>query len=348
MKKLIFAVTVGLFLYSCNDGTPDMATFDMPGNTQVTYGQQLKVKFEIPEGVSKVELVYNNTTIQSWSGKTGKQSYAFNVSKEGVGAREIVLRSTFADGTSLESSFLVRVVSDIAPKLFKAEIAATMPHNKENYTQGLEFDGTTLYEATGDPGQQGKTLIGKVEMTTGNMSQKIGLDASYFGEGITIFGNQLYQLTWQNGKCFVYDKNNLEMKLKDFTYTGEGWGLCNDGKYLIMSDGTERIYFRDPNTFEVVKTIEVYDNVGPRLNLNELEFANGKVYANIYQTDVIIAFDPATGRVLEEIDGSTLVEKGKNGGDVLNGIAYNKTNSKFYMTGKYWDKLFEVNLTPFK
>ena len=134
------------------------------------------------------------------------------------------------------------------------------------------------------------------------------------------------------------------MQQKSFTYNGQGWGLCNDGKNLIMSDGTERITFRDPKTFQILRTVEVYDNTGPKVALNELEYVNGKIYANIYQTNTIICFDANSGKVLEEIDATELEIMGRNGGDVLNGIAHDPLTDKLYMTGKYWDKLFEVKL----
>lgn len=135
----------------------------------------------------------------------------------------------------------------------------------------------------------------------------------------------------------------MELK-KDFTYTGEGWGLCNDGKQLIMSDGTERITFRDPKTFSILRTIEVYDDNGPFVKLNELEYINGKIYANVWMTNLILVIDPFTGKVLEEIDASALALVGKMGGDVLNGIAYDPKTNKIYMTGKYWGKILEVKI----
>jgi glutamine cyclotransferase len=132
------------------------------------------------------------------------------------------------------------------------------------------------------------------------------------------------------------------MKLKDFSYTGEGWGLCNDGKSIIMSDGTERITFRNPENFQIERTIEVYDQVGPRAKLNELEYIDGKIYANVWMLDLILVIDPNTGKVIAEIDASNVSMEGKGTGDVLNGIAYNPVSKKLYLTGKYWNKVFEV------
>lgn len=321
----------------------EMATLDLRGNIQAIFGDEIPITFSIPDGLQKVELIYNDSIFETWNQpKEQKRTIAFKTNYYGVGSRPLVLRSTFKDGTVLESSTIIRVVSEIAPELLKAKIVKEYPHNPEAYTQGYEFDGNQLYESTGDPGQLGKSTIGKVALETGVFNgAKNGLDHTYFGEGLTILGDWVYQLTWQNQKCFVYDKNTMELK-NEFSYQGQGWGLCNDGKSIIMSDGSEYLYFRDPKTFQIKHYIQVYDNVGPRTNLNELEYVEGKIYANVYTSSSIITIDARTGKVLEEIDASELILKGKNGGDVLNGIAYNKLTKKLYLTGKYWSKTFEV------
>jgi glutamine cyclotransferase len=150
-------------------------------------------------------------------------------------------------------------------------------------------------------------------------------------------------LTWQQQKCFVYDKESLVLQ-KDIPYTGEGWGLCNDGTYLIMSDGTERLYFRDPETFEIKKIIEVYDQFGPKIKLNELEYINGKIYANVWMEDQLLVIDPATGKVNAIVDCKDVIAQGRGTGEVLNGIAYNPTTKKTYLTGKNWSKSVEVSI----
>ncbi|MDR0802624.1 glutaminyl-peptide cyclotransferase [Fluviicola sp.] len=323
----------------------EIARFETPGNIQAKYGDNVPVKFSIPEGLVKVELLYHDSVFETWNNpKAQKRTVAMQTNYYGVGTRPLVLRSTFKDGTVLENAINVRVVSDIVPEVRFVKILKEYPHNKENYTQGFEFDGNQLYEGTGDPGQQGKTLVGPISLETGQFIEpKNGLDATYFGEGITIMGDLLYQLTWQNGKCFIYDKRTMMLK-GEYSYVGQGWGLCNDGKVIMMSDGTERITFRDPKSFQAIRVIEVYDNVGPRTNLNELEYIDGKIYANVYTTGTVLVIEPTTGRVLQEIDANELVVRGKNGGDVLNGIAYNKGTKKLYMTGKYWTKTFEVSI----
>ena len=186
-------------------------------------------------------------------------------------------------------------------------------------------------------------MIAQMDLNTGTIAanKNIKLDENYFGEGITIFGETLFQLTWKEQKCFLYNKQTMQL-LKEIPYNGEGWGLCNDGKSIIMSDGTERITFRNPTTFAIERTIEVYDNEGPIDKINELEYINGKIYANIYTTNKIIVIEPLNGKILSIIDGSEIEAAGRGIGEVMNGIAVNK--GKIYMTGKNWEKLFEVKI----
>lgn len=344
------AILVGLLMFTSCGGDDELvegATFNFPGDLKIAYGKVAPLEIQIPDGLKKVELYYNDSLVKTFPGKKGTQKFNLIAYYYGVGSRRVVLKSYFNDGTQQDESMIVQVVSDIVPTDYKVAIVSTYPHNTENYTQGLEFSNGQLYEGTGDPGQQGKSLLAKVDLKTGAIGTKIGLDSpNYFGEGITIFGDKIYQLTWKNGECFIYDKNTLQMDKKSFKYTGQGWGLCNNGKQLIMSDGTERIYFRDPKTFGIVRTIEVFDNIGPVTELNELEYIDGKIWANIYMTNRVVVIDPTSGIVLEEIDCTELEIQGKNGGDVLNGIAYNPQTGKIYMTGKYWNKLFEVKKMP--
>ena len=331
------------------NNTPDLtdpAEFNFKENLATNYGKDLPIAFTVNrDDIVQLELIYNDQVVQRWAKpKKGALSVVLDADFYGVGTRPLVLRAKLSDGTLEEAdSRMIRVLSDIEPKPLDAVSVSTFPHNTANYTQGLEFNNGLLYEGTGNPGNTGESSIGVIDMATGQYvtGKKNGLDATYFGEGITIFGDDLFQITWKNGKCFVYDKNTLQLK-RDFTYTGEGWGLCNNGKELIMSDGSERITFRDPKSFAVKRTIEVYDEQGPIVNLNELEFVNGKIYANIWQTSTVVTIEPETGRVLERIDATPLEAVGKMGGEVLNGIAYNPATKKLYMTGKNWGKIMEV------
>lgn len=232
--------------------------------------------------------------------------------------------------------------SDIQPEQLTIKIVKTYPHDPNAYTQGLFYDNGFLYEGTG---KRGRSSLRKVELESGELISSHALPNEYFGEGIAAFNGKIIQLTWTSKTGFVYNKENLAL-LNKIKYPTQGWGLTTDGKRLIMSDGTSTIYFFDPEYFNEISRIKIYNNKGPVKNLNELEYINGKVYANIWQESFIISFDPKTGKVLEKIDCRKLVpEKYKNDRDnVLNGIAYDKANKRLFLTGKRWEKIFQVEI----
>ena len=323
---------------------PKPAEFAFKENLQTAINQI--VAFEIKLNNDKIKtlnLVFNDSILKTWDSPKGKLSYEFLGTK--VGAGKIELISTLSDGKTISDTRMLRLLSDIVPEHLVAKILKSYPHNVESFTQGLEFYNGSLYEGTGDPGQKGKTLITEVYLTSGehNENKSMGLDATHFGEGITILNDVIYQLTWKNQKCLTYDLGENITPKSQFFYTGEGWGLCNDGASLIMSNGTERLSFRNPETFAIERVIEVYSDLGPVTNLNELEYINGKIYANVWTTKGVIVIDPLTGKVLEEIDATELVKKGRGMyGEVLNGIAFNAETGKTYMTGKNWFQLYEV------
>jgi glutamine cyclotransferase len=318
------------------------AEFTFAENLATKWNDVIPVSFEVKnEDVEKVELFYNDSLFQTWLKPEGKVTFQFNAGFYGLGTKSISLISTLSNGETYSDDRLVRIVSDIKPEVWTVSISNTYPHNKANFTQGLEWSNGLLYESTGDPSKQGQTKLGTIDLNTGNYTKKIGLDANYFGEGITVLNDKIYQITYTEGKCFVYDKNTLTL-LKDMIYQGEGWGLCNDGKYLYMSDGSERLTKRNSADFSIIETVEVSDQNGPIRNINELEFVDGLIYANVWQTNAVIVIQPETGKVLATINASKLAPLGQSGGDVLNGIAYSPANKKFYMTGKYWSKIFEV------
>lgn len=339
--------SVGIF-QSCKTGEDSSeeiipAEFTFSDNLAAKYGEIIPVKFDVKEkDVAKIELIFNDSLVQTWANPSGKIEFNLDASYFGLGARQLTLQTTMKDGNVYTDQRLLRILSDVAPEQLTAEIVQTYPHNTTSFTQGLEFNDGILYESTGDPNHSGATMVAQVKLQNGEILNKKMLDGNYFGEGITVMNDKVYQITWTEQKCFIYDKKTLQMDIKDFSYTGEGWGLCNDGKSIIMSDGTERIVFRNPATFQVERSIEVYDQVGPRAKLNELEYIDGKIYANVWMLDLILVIDPQTGKVLAEIDAAAVSQAGKGSGDVLNGIAYNPASKKLYVTGKYWAKLFEV------
>lgn len=218
------------------------------------------------------------------------------------------------------------------------------PHDPEAFTEGLAFDEDVLYEGTG---LQGRSYLRKVDLTTGKVLQQVDLAATLFGEGITVFGDHIYQLTWQSHQGFIYDKNSFTQQ-QEFSYPTEGWGLTHDGAQLIMSDGTARIYFRDPITLAEIGHLDVYDEHGPVVMLNELEYVRGEIYANVWQTDRIARIDPKRGQVVGWIDltGLMPLQERVNTDAVLNGIAYQPAADRLFVTGKLWPKLFEIQLLP--
>jgi glutamine cyclotransferase len=221
-------------------------------------------------------------------------------------------------------------------------IVNTYPHDPRAFTQGLVFADGVLYEGTG---LRGQSSLKKVDLKTGNILQARQLPARFFGEGITIYGNRVIQLTWRARVGFVYDMQTFQL-LDTFNYPTEGWGITHDGRSLIMSDGTSTLYFLDPQTFREVGRLEVHTRDGPVSRLNELEYVQGEIYANVWKTDRIARISPQTGEVVGWIDLEGLLrpEDRNSRIDVLNGIAYDVKNDRLFVTGKLWPKLFEIEL----
>ncbi len=221
----------------------------------------------------------------------------------------------------------------------RVQIVATYPHDRAAFTQGLVLDGRTLFESTG---QVGQSSLREVEIETGRVVRKIDVAAPLFAEGLALLGGQLIQLTWQHGRALVYDKRTFARQ-GEFAYRGEGWGLCHTTTHLVMSDGTSTLTFRSPKDFTVVRTLRVMLDGQPLEHLNELECADGGIYANVWMRDVIVRIDPAGGRVTQRIDAPNLLSPlERQGVDVLNGIAYDPSDRTFLITGKWWPKLFRV------
>jgi glutamine cyclotransferase len=230
-----------------------------------------------------------------------------------------------------------------APVQLRAEVVAVLPHDRAAFTEGLELSDGVLYEGTGE---RGTSTIRAVDPATGAVRQQEKLADNLFGEGITVVGSNIWQLTFREGVAIQRDRATLTER-KRVGYRGEGWGLCHDGKRLIMSDGTDRLTFRDPETFQATGEIHVTSAGNPVSALNELECAQGMVFANVWQTDTIVRIDPATATVTADIDLTGLLPSGDRAGvDVLNGIAAVPGTEDFLVTGKYWPKMFRVRFVP--
>jgi glutamine cyclotransferase len=219
------------------------------------------------------------------------------------------------------------------------------PHDPEAFTEGLVYLDDTLFEGTG---RRGQSELRRVDLESGEVLQSVELGSDYFGEGIVVLDDRIYQITWQEHTCFVYDRDTFEV-VEIFDYPTEGWGLTTDGERLIMSDGTNRIYYRDPETFEEIGYVDVEDAGVPVVNLNELESVEGELWANVWQTDLIARIDPDSGNVIGWIDLTgllTLESDQAQNVDVLNGIAYDAETGRIFVTGKLWPTLFEIEVVP--
>lgn len=230
------------------------------------------------------------------------------------------------------------------PPTYTYSIVNSFPHDPGAYTQGLVYQDGVLYESTG---LWRRSSLRKVALETGAVLLFSALPRSFFGEGIALFGQEIVQLTWKSRVGFVYDRDSFRL-LRTFTYPTEGWGITHDGQRLIMSDGTATLYFWDPETFEEIGRIEVFDDHGPVPRLNELEYVQGKVYANVFQTDLIAIIDPQSGAVTGWIDLQGLLDPADRSepANVLNGIAYDDESDRLFVTGKLWPELFEIELVP--
>ena len=270
------------------------------------------------------------------TGHRSARSWVVAVVAVAVVAGGWMLRSTSTSqaspaGASAELQPVVRSL--------RVDVVRELAHERDAYIQGLVWWNDQLFESTG---RKGESTVRRLDPLTGRVEQRIDLPREYFGEGLALIDRRLIMLTWTSGRAFTYDRDSFELG-ETFQYQGEGWGLCHDGDRLVMSDGTDRLTFRDPDSFEPIGEQFVRLRGQPLRNLNELECVDGAVYANVWEQDFLVRIDPETGRVTDYIDATGLLQGAdRNGAEVLNGIAYNPTTETFYITGKWWPKMFEV------
>lgn len=223
------------------------------------------------------------------------------------------------------------------------EVLDRHPHDPTAYTQGLYFDDGYLVEGTG---RNGSSVLRRVEIESGEPVAEVRLESRYFGEGVATHDGKIYQLTWTSGTGFIYDEDSFELT-GEFRYPGEGWGLTSDGRHLIMSDGTAFLRFMDPETFSEVRRVEVRGPEGPVEDLNELEHIDGRIWANVWYSNLILVIDPRTGEVERKFDLEPLYQEvGASGEAVLNGIAYDPEGSRHFITGKWWPTMYEIRFDP--
>ncbi|MEO1012873.1 MAG: glutaminyl-peptide cyclotransferase [Bacteroidota bacterium] len=260
-----------------------------------------------------------------------------------LGAKTLKATVHFEEDT-VEITKKIKVLAASPPQIYTYEVINEYPHDIKAYTQGLEFHADTLYESTG---RKGTSWLRKVDFKTGEVLEQVDLDNSFFGEGITILNNKIYQLTWRGRMGFIYDLNSFK-KLNNFQYgkSKEGWGLTNDGKKLFKSDGTEKIWLLNPETLTEQGYIETVTNTSIFNKANELEYVDGKIYANVYQKESMMIIDAISGAIQGVVNFGGLKKRvtQHEALDVLNGVAYNPKTNTFFVTGKNWDKLFEVRI----
>lgn len=315
-----------------------------------------KSDFRIETNASKGSIAINQTLELSLENKKNHtiDSVVYTLEGKRIDAKSdlsdfklgkhLIEATVYFSGEKQTAKTPIEILNDAAPKIYSYEIINEYPHDITSYTQGLEFYNDTLYESTG---QYKESKLRQVDYKTGKVLKNIDLPDAFFGEGLTILNNKIYQLTWRAGRGFVYDLHSFK-KLKSFEYgqSKEGWGLCNDDKVIYKSDGSEDIWILDPETLAEKSHIQVYTNKGKIVEINELEWINGMIYANRYQKNGVAIINPKNGAVTGVIDFTPLRSKVTQHPDldVLNGIAYNPKTKTIFVTGKDWDKLFEVKI----
>ncbi|MCQ0110796.1 glutaminyl-peptide cyclotransferase [Zhouia amylolytica] len=343
--KILIISFLSVFALSCNGKhatKKNRLSLEITSeNKNIHLNDEIRLAIKNPKqlDISSVDYTLNGNPINVTSNK-------LQLTDVKLGKHLLEAHININDDEPIKISKSFIVFNNTAPKIYTYKILNEYPHDIEAFTQGLEFYNDTLYEGTG---RRGLSKLMKIDYKTGEVYKEIKLANSYFGEGISILNDKVYQLTWESKTGFVYDVDNFK-KLETFTYNAskEGWGLCNDGQQLYKSDGTERIWTLNPETLQEENHIEVYTNKAKLQKINELEFVNNKIYANTWQfeKEVGVIINPENGAVEGVIDFSGLKEKVKQhaGLDVLNGIAYNPSTRTFFVTGKKWNKLFEVEI----
>ncbi len=341
---LIFIVLL-LTLNSCSETNYKFKIkTDKKAKEKTKLGQKVTVQLEQISGTKpdSIQFYINNHRLQLNDNKI-----TLNTTDFGIGKHRITALA-FVPGKVKKTTGFIEVFSNKKPSLYNYKIVNEYPHDKKAFTQGLEFHNGYLYESTG---QNGESWLRKIEITTGEVLQQYDLSDKYFGEGMTIFNNQIFWLTWKAKKGFIFDLETFKLQ-KDFKYNKslQGWGLTHSDTELIKSDGTNKIWFLNPNDQKEERSIQVYTNKTSLKELNELEFIDGKIYANYWKKPLIAIIDPSSGSIEGIINLKGLVkeisksQKLASQDDVLNGIAFDAENNRIFVTGKHWGKLFEIEL----
>ena len=363
IAPLLIPLLLALSLSCCSGGgNTERAPVPQPKQSRIStlvepaealtlpMGTEIGVQLSIPDTVAldSVQAFLGGALVQTISEfprLKEEGTIAFTLPTEGssTGKSGLRIRLFFAGGLSENQSRQLTFLSDVAPVQYSYQVVGEYPHDPAAYTQGLQYDEGVLYEGTGN---YGTSSLRQVRLETGEVIKIRDLEQSLFGEGITVMGQRIYQLTYKSQVGFIYDKSSFEQIQKVYYQNREGWGLTHNGEELIMSDGTNVIYFLDPEMFTVNRQLEVYDNDGPANSLNELEYIEGKLWANRYYTDEIVIIDPESGKVEGRINLKGILKAAdrKPSTDVLNGIAWDSKGNRVFVTGKFWPKLFEIRI----
>lgn len=341
-KKLWICLFVTMAIASCKKKDASLYFISPEEGSNISIGKNVTLKLDAqPGSFDSVQYLVDTTYITT---KSDTSSVSLLIKELALGTR-ILTAKVFKGGEVKEVTTNIVLLPDTAPLKYKYAVVNTFPHDTSSFIEGLEYHDGVLYESDGE---YGASSLRKVNVQSGKVLKKIDIEDKYFAEGITVIDNKIIQLTYREGVGFVYDKETFQ-KIKEFPYQAgrEGWGLCFDGAHILNTDGTNNIYFLNNETFQKEKTIEVYSNSGAVSQLNELEYIDGKVYANVWQTNKIVVINPQTGVVEAEIDLTDLYpeETRNSNADVLNGIAWDAAGKRLFVTGKKWDKLFEIRVS---
>lgn len=347
MKKYnafaVISLSVLLMALSCDKG--DKKYFGFDSNFKQQYDRNDKVSFSVTnpgnKSIDSIAYFLNDKRIAT---KKAGEAVNLDLADKKLGYLNLKAKVYFDGNGYEEVDARTELVSDVVPKLYKYTVVNTYPHDEKAFTEGLEFFRDTLIESTG---QKGGSYFRKFDYKTGFAYKQVNMEPQYFGEGITVIGGKIFQLTWQDNKGFIYNANTLKLE-KTFTYDKpvEGWGMTNDGTNIYHSDGTEKIWVMNPETQKMTDYVNVYTGSEKVKSINELEWIDGKIYGNIWQKDAVAIINPKTGSVEGVLDLSALRKEVKSKeAEVLNGIAYNPKTKTIFVTGKYWDKMFEIRIS---
>lgn len=369
MKYLIVSLLLSLSVFSCKSASNDKKQSaeeekqtEQAATDQINYVRSIRIasptknsewrrNTRVPVDIFHRRKNLDIDSVQLYvDGKLKKTIYKapfqcyFNFTKGKVGNRQLKAIAYHKNNKRGVASVNIKVMPDKAPKKYSYKVIKTYKHDPKAYTQGLVYKDGFMYEGTG---QRGESSIRKIDIEKNDVLSVLNINSNLFGEGIAIVNDKIIQLTWQSMRGFVYDLKTFSLE-SEFHYSTQGWGITTIGEELVMSDGSNKLYYIDPSSFYVKRQIEVYDNKGVVDSLNELEYIDGKIYANVWMTDRIVMIDPKTGEVTGDIDLTGLLTQKERSilddDDVLNGIAYDHDKKRLFVTGKRWSKLFHIEL----